>query len=242
MSGVLPMLRCCMLAGIAASLSATLFLSPAAPAADVEPGFMPIFNGNDLSDWEGESGYWSVEDGAITGETTARKPLDHATYLFWRGGKPVDFELRAAYRFKGPSGNSGINFRSRELSGGDVVGYQADMEVGPNYSGILYECNQRGIMTKRGQKVTIAEDGTRQVAALAPAADLQKRIKRNGWNEYVIIARGPEIILKINDAITSHVVDRQQGKAAADGLISLQLHPGPPMKVRFKNIRIKYLQ
>ena len=234
------MMRCRMLAGVAAFLSAMLFLAPAAPAADLEPGFMPIFNGKDLSGWEGEPGYWSVEDGTITGKTTTHKPLDRATYLFWRGGKPADFELRATYRFEGTSGNSGINFRSRELAGGDIRGYQADMEVGPDYSGILYECNQREIVAKRGEKVTIAEDGTRQVAVLAPAAELQKHIKRNGWNEYAIIAQGPEIILKINGVVTSHVVDRQKGKAAADGLISLQLHPGPPMKVQFKNIRIKF--
>ena len=92
----------------------------------------------------------------------------------------------------------------------DVKGYQADMETGPNYTGILYECNQREIMTLRGQKVMIDEDGRREVTKLAEAAELQKVIKPNDWNEYVIIARGPEIILKINGAVMSHVIDREQ--------------------------------
>ena len=74
---------------------------------------------------------------------------------------------------------------------------------------------------------------------MAPAAELQKLIKSNDWNEYVIIARGPEIILKVNGAVTAHVIDREKGKAAASGVITLQLHPGHPMKVQFKNIRIK---
>ena len=130
---------------MAASLLAAILLPfvASAPAADVEEGFTPIFNGKDLTGWEGEPGYWSVQDGAITGETTAQKPLDHPTYLFWRGGKPADFELRATYRLSGQDGNSGINFRSQELPNWDVKGYQADMETGPSYSGILYECNQR---------------------------------------------------------------------------------------------------
>ncbi len=229
---------------ILAFLLAALVLSGAAraPADDAEKGFTPIFNGKDLTGWEGEPGYWSVQDGAITGETTVQKPLQHPTYLFWRGGKPANFELHAAYRISGQDGNSGINFRSRELPNWDVKGYQADMEVGPNYSGMLYECNQRGIIMTRGQKLVIAEDGKRKLTTFAPAEDLQKLIKPNDWNECVIIARGPEIVLKINGAMTAHVIDREKGKAAFSGMITLQLHPGAPMKVQFKNIRIKNFQ
>jgi hypothetical protein len=204
-----------------------------------EDGFVLIFNGNDLSQWEGEPGYWSVEAGAITGRTTLEKPLHRATYLFWRGGKPGDFELRTQYRIEGQGGNSGINFRSRELPNWDVHGYQADMETGPTYSGILYECNQREIMSQRGQRVTIDEDGRREVTDLKPEVDWAKVIKAADWNEYTIIARGPEIILKINGKVTSYVVDHERDKAAATGLITLQLHPGLPMKVQYRNIRIK---
>lgn len=203
--------------------------------------FKPIFNGKDLTGWDGEPGYWSVEDGAITGLTTAEKPLNHATYLFWRDEKPADFELRAQFRFVSADGNSGINFRSQELPKGDVKGYQADMETGPTYTGILYECNGREIMTQRGLKLVIAEDGRREVTPIAPAVDWSKVIKKQDWNEYVILAHGPEIILKINGETTSHVIDRERGKAASNGLITLQLHPGPPMKVQFKNLRISKL-
>lgn len=206
-----------------------------------EAGFVSMFNGQDLTGWEGEPGYWSVEENAITGTTTADKPLDHATYLFWRGGQPANFELRASYRFKSPAGNSGINFRSAPLARWDVKGYQADMEAGPNYSGILYECNQRDILAHRGQEVVIREDGRREVVIRADSAALQKKIKPNDWNEYVIVAQGPKITLKINGVVTSRVVDREKGKAAAAGLITLQVHPGPPMKVQFKNLRIKQL-
>lgn len=204
-----------------------------------EKGFVSIFNGKDLTGWEGEQEYWSVEDGAITGITTAEKPLDHPTYLFWRGGKPADFVLRASYRFLTPKGNSGINFRSTELPNWDIRGYQADMEAGPNYSGILYECNQRAIMARRGQKVVIDKNGNKKTTSFADPAELQKHIKTDGWNDYEIIARGPEIILKINGVVTAHVIDREGGKCASEGLLSLQAHPGPPMKVQFRNIRVK---
>jgi len=212
-----------------------------AVAPDDENGFTPLFNGKDLSGWEGEPGFWTVEDGAVTGTTAAEKPLDHASYLYWRGGEPADFVLRASYRFTTPKGNSGVNFRSRRLPNWDIRGYQADLEAGPNYSGILYECNGREIMARRGEKIEIDENGKRKTSVFADAAELQKTIKTGDWNEYEITARGPEIILKINGATTVHVVDRQRDKAAAKGIISLQVHPGPPMRVQFKNIRIKSL-
>ncbi len=204
-------------------------------------GFTPMFNGKDLTGWDGEREYWSVEDGTITGHTTAEKPLNRQSYLFWKGGQPADFELRASFRFTGSWGNSGINFRSTRLPNWDVKGYQADMETGPSFTGILYECNQREIMALRGQKVVIAEDGRREVTTFADATELQKHIKPNDWNEYKIVARGPEMVFTINGVETCHVIDKQQGKSAARGCITLQIHPGPPMKVQFKNIRIKQL-
>src|SRR6516165_10113453 len=89
-----------------------LFLTSRCPGADAsEKGFVSIFNGKDLSGWEGKPGWWRVEDGAITGESTREKPCLKHNYLIWRGGKPADFELRC--RFKLVGGNSGIQFRSR---------------------------------------------------------------------------------------------------------------------------------
>jgi hypothetical protein len=215
-------------------------ISPTLSPKDKD-GFTSMFNGKDLTGWEGERGYWSVEDGAITGTTTTAKPLDHPSYLFWKDGQPADFELHASFRFVAPDGNSGINFRSQRLPKWDVKGYQADMETGPSYTGILYECNQREIVALRGQKVVIDENGHRTVTAVADAAKLQKSIKARDWNEYTIVARGPEIVFTINGVEMCRVIDKQKGKAAAKGCITLQIHPGPPMKVQFKNIRIKNL-
>ncbi len=149
--------------------------------------------------------------------------------------------LRADFRFLGPWGNSGINFRSQELPNWDVKGYQADMETGPDWTGGLYECNQRAIVSRRGQKVVIAEDGKREVSKLGDGDELLKLIKPHDWNPCEIIARGPEIVYKINGTMMTQVIDREKGKAAAAGVITLQLHPGKPMKVQFRNLRIKNL-
>ena len=206
----------------------------AAVAAGNDDEFVSIFNGKDLTGWEGAPGYWSVEDGAITGETSKKHPLDQPTYIFWRGGKPADFEAACQISFPERRGNSGINFRSKELPKFNVKGYQADMCTGTTCIGTVYEVNQREVMTACGQKVVIDEDGKREVTTLGKAADLLKVYKPHEWNEYVIIARGPEILLKVNGALMTHLIDRQKGKAAADGLVTLQLHPGTPMKVQFK--------
>lgn len=216
---------------------ATLLSSFVVPAtaAEVEEGFTSIFNGKDLTGWEGNLTNWDVEDVAITGETSPTKPAAHCNYLFWRGGKPADFELRCLFRISA-QGNSGVQFRSRELPEFDVAGYQADIEGGPEYTGNLYDCSGRLTIAKPGQKMVIDESGKREATSLGDPAALQKLIKPNDWNEYRIIARGHEITLIINGAVMSRTIDRERGKATLDGLIAIQLHNGPPMKVQFKDL------
>jgi hypothetical protein len=206
-----------------------------------ETGFVSIFNGKDLSGWEGKPGWWTVEDGAITGTCTPQQITRQCHYLIWRGGKVGDFELRALFRLSGEGANSGIQFRSRELSDFDVSGYQADMENGPELTGTLYDCNGRGTIARRGQKVVIDEQGNREVVSFADPAELQKIIRPGEWNEYRIIARGPEITLIINGTVMSRMIDRQKDKATREGIVALQLHPYHASKVQFKNLQIKNL-
>jgi uncharacterized protein YoaH (UPF0181 family) len=227
-------------------------------ATKVEEGFNSMFNGKDLSGWEGLPGAWKVVDGAIVSESTPEKPCKQAHYLMWRGGKPADFELRLDFRLEGVGGNSGIQFRSRELPNWDTTGYQADIEYGDQWTGCLFE-HTRGGVAMRGEKVVIDKDGKKSVSAVAApekvqrlmadkasggeslslSAALLKQVKMGEWNSYTIVARGPEITLKINDVAMCQVIDQQAGVAARDGVIALQMHPGPPMKISFKNLRIK---
>ncbi len=215
-------------------LSTVLSSLPTARSAESE--FVSIFNGQDLSGWEGKPGWWFVEDGAISARSTPEKPCEKHNYLMWRGGTPGDFELRLEYRLVG--GNSGIQFRSRELPDWDTNGYQADMDATGEWTGALFEHNRGGI-AMRGQRVVIDPDGTRHETQFADSATLLKKIKPNDWNDYRIVAQGDRIVLEINGALMAEAIDRQAGQAARRGVIALQMHPGPPMLVQFRNLRIR---
>jgi len=206
-----------------------------------EPGFAPLFNGNDLSGWEGNSKFWSVRDGAITGQTTVENPTQGNTFLIWKEGTLEDFELRLSYRIVG--GNSGIQYRSKHLGNWVVGGYQADIEAGKTFSGILYEEKGRGVLAKRGEKTVVDAAGKVQVTgAVGDPAALQAAIKPEDWNDYVIVAQGNHLVHKINGRVTADVTDEQPDKRAMSGILALQLHAGPPMIVQFKEIRLKRLK
>jgi len=216
----------------------------AKPAAATE-GFKPLFNGKSLDGWEGNPELWSVQDGAITGKTTAEKPIPGNTFLVLKDKEVSDFELRFKYKIVG--GNSGVQYRSKLLDAKTfrVGGYQADFEAGTKYSGINYNegnvAGKRGILAERGTKVHYKADGTKEVSKLEKTSEqLQASIKNEDWNEYVIIAKGPHMTHKINGNVTSEVID-ESPDALKSGVVALQVHKGPPMTVQFKDIEIKEL-
>ena len=219
----------------------------AGQAVAVEKGFKSIFDGKTLDGWDGDPKFWSVEDGSITGKTTKENPTKGNTFIIWNGGKTGDFELRLDYKIVG--GNSGIQYRSFKLKNGAdqwrVGGYQADIDSGPTYSGICYGEAFRGILSLRGKKtiLQVAEDGKlkKSVEEFSKDADVAKAVKNEKWNSYRIVARNFNLTQYINGVKTTQVIDRDKKTRRADGLLALQLHAGPPMKVQFKNIRIKEL-
>jgi len=210
-----------------------------APAAD-EEGFKSIFNGKTLDGWDGDLKVWRVEDGTITGETTKENPAKGNTFLIWRGGKPADFELKVEFRMPNAGfANSGIQIRSWEGPGKwQVSGYQPDMDSGNQYTGVCYGENFRGMLAQRGEKVTIGKDHKKAAEKFADSQELAKAIKKQDWNEYHIIAKGNRITQKINGQLMCELTD-EDTVARADGIIALQVHAGPPMKVQFRNIRLK---
>ena len=218
-----------------------------AHAAETEEGFKSVFNGKDLSGWQGNADIWSVKDGAITGVTKAEPKLTHNTFLVYTNGEVADFELRLSYRIV--NGNSGIQYRSKVLRQGQfgpvVGGYQADFEAGKRYSGILYEEQGRGILAQRGQKTVVQADGDKPkievTGSVGDSDAIQAAIKNEDWNDYVVIAKGNHLQHFINGKSTVDVTDEVAAKAAKSGVLALQVHTGPPMTVQFKNIRIKTL-
>lgn len=234
-------------AGLAAALPGAGAAPPAGDGAEkpetvTKEGFVPIFNGKDLTGWDGDPALWRVEDGTITGETTAANPIPYNKFIHWRDGELDDFELKVEYRISG--GNSGIQYRSFVLPDKEyaVGGYQADFDAERNWAGTNYGEQFRGILAKRGQKTVINEDGKPEVTgSLGEPGELQARVKDNDWNEYHIIARGNHFVQKINGVVMSDVTDNDTDTRRRSGILAFQIHKGPPMVVRFRNIRLKRL-
>jgi hypothetical protein len=222
-----------------ASIFTLCLVVPSATTHAAEP--VSMFNGKSLDGWRGRADLWSVADGVIVGRTTAEQPIKKNTFLVWEGDAPADFELRISYWIE--SGNSGIQYRSRVFDESEFIvgGYQADIEASNKFTGINYEERGRGILAQRGQRVTIAEDGSKKVEMFGDAGEIAKAFHADAWNEYRVVAKGNTLQHYINDTLTSEVIDGQSEKAAKDGVIALQLHVGPAMLIRFKNLTIKAL-
>jgi hypothetical protein len=208
--------------------------------ANAEEGGKSLFNGQTLDGWSGNEKFWSVKDGAITGQTTADNPTKGNTFLIYKD-EVKDFELKLKFKIVG--GNSGIQYRSIDRGNHVVNGYQADIDSGETYIGILYEEGGRGVLAQRGDKVLIGADGKKEVVGkTGDSKEIAAAVKKEDWNEYEVIAKGNHLIQKINGHVTVDVTDNESGKAKEAGILALQLHAGPPMTVQFKDIQFKELK
>ena len=220
------------------------------PAAGAD-GWISLFNGRDLSGWEGIQGYWSVVDGAIQGKET--KETSKHTHLILLSSKEnpekfADFELRYSWCMLTKGGNSGVQFRSKidNPKMFHVGGYQADIDAGNSFTGIIYDeggvAGGRGIMSKRGEKTLWNKKNVRSSTPLNKNnAQIRKDIKPCGqWNECIVKAVGNHIICSINGQTTTELTDNSP-KALKSGVIGLQMHGGHTMTIQFKDIRIKML-
>ena len=205
-----------------------------------EQGFTPMFNGRDLSEWKGGDGWWQVKDGILQAQSSEEKPCKKNSHLIWKGGQPGDFEMRAEFRLS-PGANSGIQLRSKDQEFGDS-GYQADMNGGGNYVGFLYHPKQH-LVGERGAKVVIAADGKKTVTRFADSKELQDKVfKGDDWNEYTVVCKGPAITIFVNGMKTCELEDYRPEMMPKSGFITLQMHAGPPMKIQYRNLRIKELK
>lgn len=207
--------------------------------------FVAIFDGKTFDGWEGDMRYWSIEDGVIIGQFTKDKPLAKNTFLIWRGGEAkgvvADFELKFQYRIS-EGGNSGVQYRSQEEEGFGMKGYQADIHHGPRWTGICYDEHGRKVLADRGQSVVVeAGEKPAVVEQFGSRDELMKSIDLKGWNEYHITAKGNRLIHRINGVRMSEVLDNDEAERELKGLLGLQIHSGTPVKVAFKDIRLKAL-
>jgi hypothetical protein len=173
----------------------------------------PLFNGKDLTGWEGKAELWKAEGGAIVGVSEGLKE-NHFLVTTEEFG---DFELRFEVKLHQPNGNSGVQFWSQRLPNStEMIGYQAD--IGPGYCGSLYDESRR-----------------RKVLAAANPEVIAKTLKVGDWNEYVVRAVGDRITLSINGTTT---VDYREPDAQIPrkGKFGLQLHSGGPFKIEFRKL------
>jgi hypothetical protein len=197
-----------------------------------------LFDGKTLTGWDGDSKFWSVEDGAITGKTTKDNPTKGNTFLIWKGGEVADFELTLKFKIVG--GNSGVQYRSIDKGNHVVNGYQADFDPENVYTGMLYEEGGRAIIAKRSTKVKVTGKGDKEVVGETVGdKEILDTIKKGDWNDYRIVAKGNHLQHYLNGKLTIDVADEQESKAAKKGILALQLHAGPPMTVQFKDIVLK---
>lgn len=211
-------------------------------AAEAE--FRPLFNGKDLAGWDGDPRFWSVQDGTIRGETTLQKLARGNTFLIWRGGTVADFELKVKFRIQ--NGNSGVQYRSKEIGKWVMSGYQAEVENKQGKVGFLYDEKGRGYLANVGEIVEVNEEGRPKV--IGALGDKRKDFVEKGyykekeWNEYVIIARGNHLEHWLNGFKTIEATDNDSKRGAPEGLLALQIHSGPPMVVEFKDLFLKDLR
>lgn len=206
-------------------------------SAEAEDGFESLFNGKDLTGWSGDPELWSVEDGCITGKTRGKDHLKYNKFLIW-DGEVADFEFRCEFRLEGKN-NSGVQYRSKhDKSRGDwvVVGYQADIHANAPFTGMLYDEKGRGIVAKRGEKVTVKVDGKKEVTPL----DIEvKPLDLTKWHELTIIAKGNHLVHKVDGVVTVDITDNQESEREMKGVLAFQVHRGPEMKAQFRNVRLK---
>ena len=222
----------------------------AIPAAGAD-GWISFFNGKDLTGWEGLEGYWSVVDGAIQCSETKENSKQTDLILVASKDNPekfANFEIRYSFKWVTEGGNSGLQIRGKIDNAKmlHVGGYQADIDAGNGYTGIIYDeggvAGGRGIMSKRGEKTVWDAENKRTSTPLDKTdAEIKAKIKPVGeWNDAVVIADGSRITYSLNGQLTTEMID-DSPKACKDGVIGLQMHGGHTMTLQFKDIKIKML-
>ena len=226
-----------------------------------EKGFVNIFDGKTLNNWEGDPTYWRVENGNLVGEITPQTLLKTNSFIVWKGGEPANFELKGEFNIT-EKGNSGINYRSEKLT--DIPyalkGYQADIDGANRYTGQNYEERGRTTLAYRGQITSVnpqtgnwkPEDVRAKVknnawsdlkvtGSLGNTDSLKTKIKSQDWNSFHLIVKGNHLQHYINGILMSDVMDNDVINGKSKGIIGVQVHVGPPMKVEYRNLRLKEL-
>lgn len=222
-------------------VSIFLFASCKEAATTAEPVVM--FDGVSFTNWDGDTSYWRIEDSTLIGEVTPANPLMENTFLIYKGPMPENFELELEYRISA-EGNSGVQYRSQPVPALPYAlkGYQADIDGANVYTGQNYEERGRGFLAMRGQSVELRSGQAPIILdTIGNAAELQKQIKSADWNQLKLSVNKFHLIHYINGLKMSETMDLDSSQRQSSGLMGLQLHVAPQMRVEFRNIKLKSL-
>jgi hypothetical protein len=230
---------------IFASFTAFLIIPSFAEKREKKKAGESLFDGKSLAGWKSpDMSYWSVQDGAITAIASDENPAKKNQFLVWQGGEIDDFVLKLKFRVDGgPKANSGVQVRSQVQEDGHAIGYQVDIsQPEAPWLGAVYDEHGRKMLAARGEKTIVKADGSFEKSSVTESA--QQAIESytaKEWNQYEIRGEGNRITVKLNDHVTAEVIDNQEEERELSGILALQLHSGPPMKVQFKDIKLRKL-
>ncbi len=201
-------------------------------------GFVSLFDGKRLNGWSGDSKYWSVKDGAISGVTDGSLKMNR--FLTWKGSTVQNFDLRVKVKVT-EGGNSGLQYRGKsapELGLDVVTGYQCDVVANnPNYNGMLYEEKGRRILSHTGEKVVIDGKGQPWVVGSMPV----KEFAPGEWHDYRVLVKGNHHQHWIDGHPTADLIDLDKVGRSLEGVLAVQVHVGPAMEIQYKDFKIKHL-
>ena len=221
-------------------------------------GYQLIFDGKTLEGWEYDPVYWRVENGALVGEITPSTLLKRNSFIIKKDLILSDFELIVEYRVS-ERGNSGINYRSEKIDTLPYAmrGYQSDINGQNNYTGQNYEERGRTTLAYQGQQTIVngpentsplrdniknnAWTKTVVTGSLGSTDSLRAQIRNADWNECHLIIKGNRLLHYINGVLMSDVTDNDTANRKFSGSLGVQVHVGPPMKIEYRNFRVKKL-
>lgn len=228
------------------------FACGAAPAFGAEPEFRSLFNGKDLTGWDGDAALWRIKDGVIEGGHPDAGPIAGSSWLILRDGEKDailrDFHFRCD--FKMGNFNSGVQYRSTRShpKGFRVVGYQADLLNGFG-TGQLYHEGHQGANVGVGGSV-INERGGKGIGvgqvANGKGLMTNKYYEKGEWARIDVVCRGNHSSHFVNGYPLVEMIDRDDStpdrrRRNDDGIIALQLHSGngTENRITFRNLFLK---
>jgi serine/threonine protein kinase len=223
------------------------FVPPPVPSVPANGDFVSMFNGRDLTDWSGNTKYWSVKDGCITAQSMATEPKDRFL-LKWEKGNVGDFEMHFSYRFRvlrgNRSPNGGVNYRMNGTT--NVTAYQFDLVTNPKDNGSVQDDRKRNRLAGYGDAAEGTSSNKHPVLLTLGDTNKLNAIKPEDWNKCVIIAQSNRLTHYINGVLVADVTEVTKSKRHTNGAIALELYTrntnNAATFLQFSDLKIKRLE